>query len=66
MYSKRPLDVFKQQSVMITSTARTVIRHVGNVGRTSSVITLTVPVVTGVVLVTREINVIKVILMTLC
>jgi hypothetical protein len=45
---------------MITSTDQAVIRHVGNVGRTSSVITSTVTVVTGVNLVTRETNVMKV------
>jgi hypothetical protein len=37
-----------------------VIRHVGNVGRTSSVITSTVPVMVDVNLDTTEINVIRV------
>jgi hypothetical protein len=46
--------------VVVTSTDQTVIRPVGNVGRTSSAITLTVPVMADVVLVTRETNVVKV------
>jgi CCR4-NOT transcriptional regulation complex NOT5 subunit len=49
-----------QQSAMITITDQAVIRHVGNVGRTSSVITSMVPVMTDVNLVTRETNAIRV------